>query len=115
LLLFETTLVTQRPAPAFSYAVQCGEQNIVEEDAFELAVDIRRARLQRIKPLASVDLPSTAPAASQPRHWNRHSPKRPNCRTKTFPAQQTRRHSNPPIASRAGNASCSTCRCATNC
>ena len=60
LLLFETTLVTQRPAPAFSYAVQCGEQNIVEEDAFELAVDIRRARLQRIKPLASVDLPGTA-------------------------------------------------------
>ncbi|WP_324547179.1 DUF4011 domain-containing protein [Accumulibacter sp.] len=66
LLLFESTLVTQRPAPAFSYAVQCGEQNIVEEGVFELAVDIRRARLQRIKPLASVDLPSTATVGEPP-------------------------------------------------
>lgn len=66
LLLFESTLVTQRPAPAFSYAVQCGEQNIATEDVFELAVDVRRARLQRIKPLASVDLPSTATVGGPP-------------------------------------------------
>lgn len=56
LVLFETTLVTQRPAPSFTYAVQLGSQQISEEkeEAFELAVDIRRARLQRIKPLASI-------------------------------------------------------------
>ncbi len=59
LLLFETTLATHRPAPAFSYAVQLGAQQISEEkdEAFELAVDIRRARLQRIKPLASAETP----------------------------------------------------------
>ncbi len=57
LVLFETTLATHRPAPAFSYAVQLGAQQVSEEkeETFELAVDIRRARLQRIKPLASAE------------------------------------------------------------
>jgi very-short-patch-repair endonuclease len=57
LLLFEATLVTQRPAPSFSFASQHAAQQIAEEneEAFELAVDIRRARLQRIKPLASAE------------------------------------------------------------
>lgn len=57
LVLFETTVVTQRPAPRFSFAVQLGAQQVSEEkeEAFELAVDIRRARLQRIKPLASAE------------------------------------------------------------
>jgi DNA polymerase III delta prime subunit len=65
LALFETTLITQRPAPLFSYAVQRGSKQIAEDqqESFELAVDIRRARLQRIKPLASADAPATtAPA-----------------------------------------------------
>lgn len=59
LVLFETTVVTQRPAPSFSEAARLGEQQISEEkeEAFELAVDIRRARLQRIKPLASHEEP----------------------------------------------------------
>ncbi|QXP91948.1 DUF3320 domain-containing protein [Methylococcus capsulatus] len=59
LALFETTLVTQRPAPSFSYATQVGAQQISaeNEESFELAIDIRRARLQRIKPLASSELP----------------------------------------------------------
>lgn len=62
LMLFETTVVTQRPAPRFSFAVQLGTQHISEEneEAFELAVDIRRARLQRIKPLASATDPLAA-------------------------------------------------------
>jgi very-short-patch-repair endonuclease len=62
LVLFETTLVTQRPPPLFSFAVQLGAQQISEEkeEAFELAVDIRRARLQRIKPLASAETPAAA-------------------------------------------------------
>lgn len=62
LVLFETTVVTQRPAPRFSFAVQLGAQHVSEEkeEAFELAVDIRRARLQRIKPLASAEAPVAA-------------------------------------------------------
>jgi very-short-patch-repair endonuclease len=65
LVLFETTVATHRPVPSFSYAVQLGAQQIAEEneEAFELAVDIRRARLQRIKPLASAVAPSTSQTA----------------------------------------------------
>ena len=68
LLLFETTLVTQRPAPSFSFASQHAAQQIAEEneEAFELAVDIRRARLQRIKPLASAESLVAKPVADQP-------------------------------------------------
>ncbi|MDP1648969.1 MAG: DUF3320 domain-containing protein [Rubrivivax sp.] len=68
LLLFETTLVTQRPAPSFSFASQHAAQQIAEqnEEAFELAVDIRRARLQRIKPLASAETLVAAPVTDQP-------------------------------------------------
>lgn len=65
LVLFETTVATHRPVPSFSYAVQLGAQQIAEEneEAFELAVDIRRARLQRVKPLASAEAPSTSQTA----------------------------------------------------
>lgn len=57
LVLFETTLITQNPIPSFSYAVERGAKQIAEEaeSAFEMLLDIRRARLQRIKPLASSD------------------------------------------------------------
>ena len=63
LILFESTLLTHRPAPAFSFAISRGEQQIAEdaEQLFELAVDIRRARLQRIKPLASEQAVTAAP------------------------------------------------------
>jgi very-short-patch-repair endonuclease len=59
LVLFETTLATQHPVPLFSYATEYGAQQIAEdkEESFELAIDIRRARLQRIKPLASAEVP----------------------------------------------------------
>ncbi|NUU04085.1 DUF3320 domain-containing protein [Herbaspirillum robiniae] len=55
MVLFESTLVVHRPLPAFSFTIARGEEHIseAEEEKFELAVDIRRARLQRIKPLAS--------------------------------------------------------------
>lgn len=55
MVLFEATLTTNRPLPLFSYAAERGFEQIseTEEHAFELAVDIRRARLQRIKPLSS--------------------------------------------------------------
>ena len=57
LVLFETTLVAQHPVPPFSYAVERADQQLAEsnDENFELAVDIRRARMQRIKPLASAE------------------------------------------------------------
>lgn len=64
LVLFETTLITQHPTVPFSYATERGAQQVEEsQDAgFRLAVDIRRARLQRIKPLASAEASvTTAP------------------------------------------------------
>jgi hypothetical protein len=65
LVLFETTLVTQRPAVPFSRAAEVGAEHIAEgkDDTFELAVDIRRARLQRIKPLSSPEAVTTRPPA----------------------------------------------------
>jgi len=69
LVLFETTFVTQRPPPSFSYAAQSGAQRISEEkeESFELAIDIRRARLQRIKPLASAESPASTVPVEMPR------------------------------------------------
>lgn len=66
LVLFETTLITQRPAVPFSYATERGAQQVDEsQDAvFRLAVDIRRARLQRIKPLASAEAATATATAS---------------------------------------------------
>lgn len=63
LVLFETTLITQRPAPSFTYATEFASAAISEEreEEFELVVDIRRARMQRIKPLASGDSQVIAP------------------------------------------------------
>ncbi|MFJ4192457.1 DUF3320 domain-containing protein [Pseudomonas sp. NPDC089534] len=55
LALFETTLLTQTSIPTFAYAVERGAKQIEEEaeSEFEMLLDVRRARLQRIKPLAS--------------------------------------------------------------
>lgn len=55
MVLFETTVVTHRPAPGFGAACERGARQIseAEEHTFELAVDIRRARLQRVRPLAA--------------------------------------------------------------
>lgn len=57
LALFETTLATHRPCPSFAVATDHAFRQIEEsvEDTFELAVDVRRARLQRILPLASAE------------------------------------------------------------
>ncbi len=57
LALFETTVVTHRPAASFSHAIHLGTQQIAEasQSNFQLAVDVQRARLQRIKPLASAE------------------------------------------------------------
>jgi len=67
LVVFETTLLSQRPCPSLKHAIAQGEKQISEEEdgKFELVVDIRRARLQRIKPLASDGVSSTPSAEQQ--------------------------------------------------
>ena len=57
LVLFETTLITERPTVSFRDACTCGAQWIdeAEEASFCLAVDIRQARNHGIKPLANVE------------------------------------------------------------
>jgi len=63
MVIFETTIVAHRPAPSFTYATERGVEQIGEpvEETFELLVDIRRARMQRIKPLANAE--AIAPSA----------------------------------------------------
>lgn len=67
LVLFETTLATRRPAPTFAQACERGAQHVAEaeEDKFELAVDLRRARMQRIRPLASTEATAVPECAEE--------------------------------------------------
>ena len=67
LIVFETTLLTQRPTPSLKRAIEQGEKQLSEneEATFELVVDIRRARMQRIKPLASGEAATINPAEPQ--------------------------------------------------
>jgi ATP-dependent exoDNAse (exonuclease V) alpha subunit len=51
LVVFETTLATQASAPGFNQAVEHASRQLNDDD-FILALDIRRARMQRIRPLA---------------------------------------------------------------
>lgn len=54
LILIETTLVTQHPAPPFSKAVQEGAKQVAldKDREFVAAIDIRRARGHRITPIS---------------------------------------------------------------
>lgn len=69
LLLFETTLATNKPAASFSQAMVAARRQIDEgaEASFEMAIDVRRARMQRIRPLGvalgarNPDEPQTVP------------------------------------------------------
>ena len=69
MLVFETTLVTHSPVPPFSVAVGEAKTKLSDEE-FVMAIDIRRARMRKIKPLgfctASTGLDANAalPAAS---------------------------------------------------
>lgn len=59
LLLFETTLVADHPPSRFSQAVDEGRRQVSElsgEDLF-VALDIRRARMQKLLPLATMSEP----------------------------------------------------------
>lgn len=68
LLVFETTLVTQAHPPAFSQAIVAGYAQINEanDGDFEMAVDIRRARMQKIRPLGVAIAPGIAPSNELP-------------------------------------------------
>ncbi|MEC5387748.1 DUF3320 domain-containing protein [Uliginosibacterium sp. H3] len=54
MLVFETTLAAQGQPVSFSQAISQGNRQLSEEDGdkFELVVDVKRARMSRIKPLA---------------------------------------------------------------
>ncbi|QWT21320.1 DUF4011 domain-containing protein [Bacillus sp. NP157] len=66
LVVFETTLATEARAPGFGAAVEQGTRQLTDED-FILAIDIRRARMQRIKPLAlDAGVQPAAPGADAP-------------------------------------------------
>lgn len=53
LLVFETTLATQSPPATFTQALSEARRQLAEgaPATFEMAIDIRRARMQRIRPL----------------------------------------------------------------
>jgi very-short-patch-repair endonuclease len=55
ILVFETTLAAQGQAVGFSQAIAQGNRKLSEEesDKFELVIDVKRARMSRIKPLAA--------------------------------------------------------------
>jgi len=57
LVLFETTEATTRSVPPFTRACEIGTAHLAEDapTRFEAAIDIRRARMHKIKPLASAD------------------------------------------------------------
>lgn len=67
LVVFETTLATHTPPPAFSTAVQAGERQLTD-DRFLMALDLHRARMQKIRPLALASAlpPPDAPEAPGP-------------------------------------------------
>lgn len=56
LLLFETTLATQAEPPSFSQAEKTALRLIAEDatDQFEMAIDVHRARMQKVRPLSVV-------------------------------------------------------------
>jgi very-short-patch-repair endonuclease len=66
MLVFETTLAAQGQAVSFSHAIEHANRQLSEEeeDKFELVVDVKRARMSRIKPLALAQ--ATADMAALP-------------------------------------------------
>jgi hypothetical protein len=121
LILFETTVVTEQPAPPFSRAVELGAKQLAEDAAagFEAAVDIRRARMHKIRPLAAAEA-----AAARPHETTvtdtplaiavEDAPDLPEDFLMLLP-RVTCGRSVPPTGWRAGSASSSICRYETVC
>jgi len=69
LVVFEATLATQGQPVIFSQAIDHANRQLAEEedDKFELVIDVKRARLSRIKPLAQAqDVTDVAPLTMVP-------------------------------------------------
>ncbi len=56
ILVFETTLCTNKPPATFGLALQEAEKHLEDEEQFQIAVDIKRARNLSIKPLSDAEL-----------------------------------------------------------
>lgn len=67
-VMLESTLLTRRPTVGFEEAAAAGREHTAErnEHTFQLAVDIRRARAARIRPLASHRADDTIQSAEIP-------------------------------------------------
>ncbi|MCK0546996.1 DUF3320 domain-containing protein [Pseudomonas syringae] len=55
MVVFETTLATQTPAPGFSQAITVAERQL-DDEQFIMAIDLHRARMQKIRPMALVSV-----------------------------------------------------------
>ncbi|WP_425319148.1 DUF3320 domain-containing protein [Rhodoferax fermentans] len=69
MLVFETTLAAQGQAVSFSQAIANANRQLSEEeeDKFELVIDVKRARMSRIKPLAQAHaVAEAAPVEVEP-------------------------------------------------
>jgi len=53
LVAFETTVLTQRPPASLRAACELGVEHLRQEDEFLFAIDVKRARIEQIRPLPS--------------------------------------------------------------
>lgn len=51
LIAFETTVLTHRPRPSLRIACELGLEHLQQDDEFLFAVDVKRARIEQIRPL----------------------------------------------------------------
>lgn len=51
LLVFETTTLTHRPITSLRLACECGHEHLQREEDFLYAIDIKRARMEQVRPL----------------------------------------------------------------
>nr|GFD60185.1 hypothetical protein [Tanacetum cinerariifolium] len=63
--VFETTLATRAPVPGFGQAIAAAERQLAD-DTFIMAIDLHRARMQKIRPLALVTALDSAASADAP-------------------------------------------------
>jgi very-short-patch-repair endonuclease len=60
LIAFETTMLTHRPRPSLRTACERGLEHLQQEDEFLFAIDIKRARIEQVRPLPSKTEAATA-------------------------------------------------------
>lgn len=66
LIVFETTLATQSPAPRFRRAIDAANRQLTDNE-FRMSLDVRRARMQKVRPLtATTERKSNEPGAQAP-------------------------------------------------